>query len=105
MAGGALRLAGVAAVPAQAALVAGHLGARKLAYYRALEELDAAVLPVLQVHLHEYRQVVGRGEQASVAAYAARYQQYQALGKFVEGATAGHAEPVAETETPALATA
>jgi L-ribulokinase len=42
---------------------------------------------------------------ASVADYAARYQQYQALGKFVESATAGHAEPVVETETPALATA
>ncbi|MDJ0365345.1 ribulokinase [Hymenobacter sp. H14-R3] len=42
---------------------------------------------------------------ARVADYAARYAQYQALGQFVESATAAQAEPVAETETQAVATA
>jgi len=42
---------------------------------------------------------------ARVADYAARYAQYQALGRFVESTTTGPAEPVAETETPAATTA
>ena len=41
----------------------------------------------------------------SVADYAARYAQYQALGQFVESATTGHGEQVAETETQAITTA
>lgn len=42
---------------------------------------------------------------ARVADYAARYAEYQALGQFVESTTTGPAEPVAETETPAVTTA
>ncbi|MDO7886864.1 ribulokinase [Hymenobacter cheonanensis] len=43
---------------------------------------------------------------ASVAQYATRYAQYQALGKFVESTTPSHSEaPVMEPETPAIATA
>lgn len=42
---------------------------------------------------------------ARVADYAARYAQYQALGQFVESATAGPAAPVAETATQAVTTA
>jgi L-ribulokinase len=43
---------------------------------------------------------------ASVAQYATRYAQYQALGKFVESTTAAHSEePVMEPETPAITTA
>ncbi|MDO7854483.1 ribulokinase [Hymenobacter convexus] len=43
---------------------------------------------------------------ARVADYAARYAQYQAFGKYVEAATVGQpAEPVMETETPAIITA
>ena len=38
---------------------------------------------------------------ARVADYAARYAQYQALGRFVESVTAGPAAPVAETVTTA----
>jgi len=42
----------------------------------------------------------------SVAQYATRYAQYQALGKFVESVTASHSEePVMEPETPAITTA
>ena len=43
---------------------------------------------------------------ASVADYAKRYAQYQALGKFVESATTAQPEePVMEPETPAVTTA
>ena len=42
---------------------------------------------------------------ARVADYAARYAQYQALGRFVESVTTGPAAPVAETETQAVTTA
>jgi L-ribulokinase len=42
---------------------------------------------------------------ARVADYQARYQQYQAFGQFVEAATTGPAEPVSETETPAITSA
>jgi L-ribulokinase len=42
----------------------------------------------------------------SVAQYATRYAQYQALGKFVESVTTSHSEePVMEPETPAITTA
>jgi L-ribulokinase len=41
----------------------------------------------------------------SVADYAARYQQYQALGQFVESATMSQTKAVAETETQAITTA
>jgi L-ribulokinase len=42
---------------------------------------------------------------ASVAQYATRYAQYQALGKFVESVTNQSEEPVMEPETPAITTA
>ncbi|HEX8507520.1 MAG TPA: ribulokinase, partial [Hymenobacter sp.] len=42
---------------------------------------------------------------ARVADYQARYEQYQAFGKFVETATTGQSEPVMEPETPAITTA
>jgi L-ribulokinase len=72
----------------------------------------AAVAAGIQPNVQTAQKAMGSGfaetytpNPARVADYAARYAQYQAFGQFVESTTTGQAEPVTETETPAITTA
>ena len=60
-------------VPTHTPAVVGILLVNELRYGSRLKELLPSVLPVLQVHLHEYRQVPGIGKEARMPGHATHH--------------------------------
>lgn len=88
----------------------------KIAVSEQAPALGAAMYAAVAAGIHAdvltAQRVMGSGfaetyepNPARVADYQARYEQYQAFGKFVESATVGQSEPVMEPETPAITSA